>query len=51
MTNERIDFTALDAFHSIDEEVTRYQHGGVSAERAMSNIAAIIADYESGTEV
>jgi hypothetical protein len=43
--------TALDAFQAIDEVTTQYQHDAVSAERAMSNIAAIIADYESGMEV
>lgn len=43
--------TTLDAYQAIDEVVTTYQHGGTSAERAMSNIAAIIADHESGTEV
>lgn len=43
--------TTLDAYQAIDEVVTQYQHQGVSAERAMSNIAAIIADYESGEDV
>lgn len=43
--------TLLDAYQAIDEEVTRYQHEAVSPERALSNIAAIIADYESGTDV
>lgn len=38
--------TVLDAFQAIDEVVMSY-HDGVSAERAMSNIAAIIADHES----
>ena len=43
--------TALDAYQAIDEVVMQYQHEAVSAERAMSNIAAIIADYEAGTDV
>lgn len=40
--------TVLDAYQAIDEIVTSYQHEAVSAERALSHIAAIIADYESG---
>lgn len=43
--------TITDAYQAIDEVVTQYQHEAVSAERALSNIAAIIADYESGEEV
>lgn len=43
--------TITDAYQAIDEVVMAYQHEAVSAERAMSNIAAIIADYESGTDV
>lgn len=43
--------TLADAYASIDEVVTAYQHEAVSAERALANIAAIIADYESGTDV
>lgn len=39
-----------EAYNAIDEEVTRYQQEQVSAERALSNIAAIIADHESGDE-
>lgn len=40
-----------DAYQAIDEVVMQYQHEAISPERALSNIAAIIADYESGTEV
>lgn len=43
--------TITDAYQAIDEVVMSYQHEAVSAERAMSYIAAIIADYESGTDV
>jgi len=35
----------------IDTEVTLYQAEEQSAETTLSNIAAIIADAESGTEV
>lgn len=42
--------TITDAYQAIDEVVMAYQHEAVSAERAMSNIAAIIADYESGAD-
>lgn len=37
--------------NEVDEIVTKYQHGDLSAERAMSALAALIADYESGEEV
>lgn len=40
-----------DAYEQVDNVVTAYQNGIISAESAMSNIAAIIADYESGEEV
>lgn len=43
--------TTLDAYQAIDEVVMQYQAEAISAERAMSNIAAIIADEESGTDV
>jgi hypothetical protein len=40
-----------DAYNAIDLIVTAYQHETRSAERALSDIAAIIADTESGTDV
>jgi hypothetical protein len=43
--------TIVDAYQAIDEVVTAYQHEALSAERAMGDIAAIIADYESGEDV
>ena len=43
--------TILEAYQAIDEVVVQYQHEAVSAERAMSHIAAIIADQESGVDV
>jgi hypothetical protein len=43
--------TVLDAYQAIDEVVMQYQHDAISAESAMSNIAAIIADQESGENV
>lgn len=40
-----------EAYNRIDDEVTRYQHEQQSAQRTLGNIAAIIADHESGEDV
>lgn len=40
-----------ETYNKIDDAVTAYQAEELSAERAMSTIAAIIADHESGEEV
>lgn len=40
-----------ESYNAIDDAVTRYQAEEVSAERTLSDIAAIIADHESGDEV
>lgn len=40
-----------EAYNRIDDEVTKYQHEQASAERTLGNIAAIIADHESGEEI
>ena len=39
--------TLADLYAGVDEEVMRYQADAVSAERALANIAAILADYET----
>lgn len=45
------DIDYVDAYTSIDMIVTGYQMEKLSAERALSEIAAVIADAESGTDV
>ena len=44
-------YEVLIPMNEVDEIVTKYQRGDLSAERAMSTLAALIADYESGEEV
>jgi hypothetical protein len=39
--------TLADVYAYVDEQVSAYQNEAVSPERALSNIAAIIADYET----
>jgi hypothetical protein len=43
--------TLADLYAEVDSVNMAYQHEAISAERAMSDIAAIIADYESGEDV